>query len=205
MNRFDNRINSILEEAGLFRNIASGVASGIEAAKNPSAGVKTIFNSLDTLSKLKQENMKQSFSLKNQPKLNQIVVTTAPIIGINKTTEFVIFGKITKAMDSSGNYGVALTDEKGNPSQKYVFAKTQEIPYWQVYDKTKLPNPVNDLEPENDPNNLFEEPQGGGEGEGETKDQEILDAIVTGPAKVDVAPQLKLWRDYREYLNSQKK
>lgn len=96
-----------------------------------------------------------------------------------------IFAKITKDIDpKTSTYGVALTDEKGNPSQQYVFAQTENAPYWQIYDATKTPE-----------DDILVDEQG---------IPMKLTAIMTGMTKNDVSDPLKYWVDYKEYLNQNK-
>lgn len=97
-----------------------------------------------------------------------------------------IYGKITKGIDKKdGSYGVALTDERGNPTQKYVFAQTESAPFWQVYDATKTPDDDILMDQKGIPMKLT--------------------AIMTGPAKDDVSDQLRGWVDYKNYIEQAKR
>lgn len=230
MNNFDLRVNALLQE-NILGNIATGVGAALNAAKDPSQGIKTIASGISQLNANKEQLKSQSFSLKNQPKLNQIAVTIAPILGVGKAKpnpkfnpdpalandpenpktfpppvvtimpNATVFGKVTKTMDSSGNYGIALTDEKGNPSQKYVFSQTEEAPYWQIYDKSKLPIQNIKMEEEE---GYFNEPDDGIVRDSNNNPM-VLMAIMTGPAKEDVSEPLRYWRDYNTFLKQQKK
>lgn len=96
-----------------------------------------------------------------------------------------VYGKITKQLDpKNSTYGVALTDEKGNPSTKYVFAQTEQSPFWQVYDATKTPEDDILVDEKGIPMKLT--------------------AIMTGPTRNDVSDPLKAWVDYKQYLNQSK-
>jgi hypothetical protein len=96
-----------------------------------------------------------------------------------------VYAKVTKQLDpKNSTYGVALTDERGNPSQKYVFAQTEDSPFWQIYDTTKTPEDDVLVDEKGIPMKLT--------------------AIMTGPTKNDVSDPLKYWVDYKEYLNQNK-
>jgi hypothetical protein len=96
----------------------------------------------------------------------------------------IITGKITKQIDAKGLYGVALTDEKGNPSTKYVFAQTESAPYWQVYDATKTPD-----------DDILVDSKG---------ITMKLTAIMTGLGSDNASEPLKNWTDYDTYLKQLK-
>jgi hypothetical protein len=97
----------------------------------------------------------------------------------------IIYGKITKQLNKSDStYGIELTDEKGNPTTKYVFAQTESAPYWQIYDSSKLPEDDILIDEAGIPMKLT--------------------AIMTGLTKNDVSGPLKNWVDYKQYLNKNK-
>jgi hypothetical protein len=193
MSKFDQKVNQILDEG-----LLSFAGKTAQAIKNPAAAWGNVLGSMEK-NKQQQEELKgQPFSGENPPqKEGQLVITKAPVFGAvqkraNTLPEAVVLnpnvpitGKITKLMDQQGNYGVALTDEKGNPSQKYVFAQIESAPFWQVYDVTKIPDPYVKIDQKGIPM--------------------MLTAIMTGLAKDDVSDSLRSWSDYRNFLKQKKK
>lgn len=98
----------------------------------------------------------------------------------------IIYGKVTQKMNmQNSTYGVALTDERGNPSQKYVFAQTESEPFWQVYDASRTPEDDILIDEKGIPMKLT--------------------AIITGVTKNDVSDSIKRWVDYKDYLNQSKR
>jgi hypothetical protein len=98
----------------------------------------------------------------------------------------IIYGKVTQKMNmQNSTYGVALTDERGNPSQKYVFAQTESEPFWQVYDASRTPEDDILIDEKGIPMKLT--------------------AIITGVTKNDVSDSIKNWVDYKDYLNQNKR
>jgi hypothetical protein len=107
-----------------------------------------------------------------------LIITLVP----NQT----IYGKVTQEWNTKDStYGVALTDEKGNPSQKYVFAQVEDAPYFQIFDVNKLPD---DMVLRDEKGILMK-----------------LTAIKTGPAAENVTDQLRNWVDYKQYIEREKK
>jgi hypothetical protein len=97
-----------------------------------------------------------------------------------------IYGKITQTWNNKDStYGVALTDEKGNPSQKYIFAQVQDAPYFQIFDAERLPDEI-----------VLQDEKG---------ILMKLTAIKTGPAAENVSDPLRNWVDYKGYLEKEKK
>jgi hypothetical protein len=97
-----------------------------------------------------------------------------------------IYGKITQEWNNKDStYGVALTDEKGNPSQKYVFAQVQDAPYFQIFDSSRLPDEI-----------VLQDEKG---------ILMKLTAIKTGPAAENVSQPLRDWVDYKGYIEREKR
>lgn len=128
--------------------------------------------------------------LKRKPKASPREIENAnreflPTKVVTLVSNSLVYAKITKQIDpKNSNYGVALTDENGRPSQKYVFAQTEDAPFWQIYDSTKTPEDDILVDEKGIPMKLT--------------------AILTGPTKNDVSDPLKYWVDYKEYLNQNK-
>jgi hypothetical protein len=215
MGNFDKRCKQIINEISLG-SLASGAASfagsALKAAENPGQGVQSAISGIKQRMQSQKQQALLPFSLKNPPKVGQIVVTTTPIYGLsNKETakkvvddagnvsytksrdvvklipQATITAKVTSKIDNQGNYQVTITDNQGGPiTNKYMFGKTKDEPYWRVFDATKMPYEEDMLE-----------------GDDGKPEEDFV--ITTGLKKEDVSSELKNWVDYKQSLKQEKK
>jgi hypothetical protein len=192
----------------VVKQAPGAVASAVNAAQNPGEGIKNVIGGIKGKFEERKKLKEEPFSLKNPPKVGSIVITQDAIYGIieqeredkngNITTELkittkipkaTIFGKITSKINpKDGTYGVALTDDKGNPSNKYVYAQTPDAPYWRIFDRKDALNMGHDK--------FFINK--------ETGERMVLTSLIVGITKEDVDDNLRRWKDYNQYLNQAK-
>jgi hypothetical protein len=214
MNNFDKRCNQLLNEITLggigkfakevVKQAPGAVGSAINAAQNPGEGIKNVIGGIKGKFEEREKLKEEPFSLKNPPKLGSIVITKDTVYGIGETENrkgeltsniitkipnATIFGKITSKINAKdGTYGVALTDDKGKPSNKYVYAQTPDAPYWRIFDRKDAMNMAFD--------GFFKNK--------ETGERMVLSSIIVGITKEDVDDNLRRWKDYNQYLNQAK-
>jgi hypothetical protein len=198
---FDKRIISVLNE---FNPLAVA-GQAIKSAENPGQGIADVIGGFKERGKEKEERLKQPFSLKNEPKANQKATVQAPIMGLSKPDKngevraialqpsSVLYGVVVQPPGQKyvinpqdGSYVIMLTDQNFQPSKEYVFARTEDAPYWQVFSRKVV---------EQNPNAFIK----GADGcSGYLQ-------IYTSTVKNDVSEPLRGWKDYEQHLAQQKK